>query len=1048
MSPACRSSSANRPRTTRSSTRRAAATDAPTSRSRSKPRCTTLRQGAPTLLATDQLSKDLLDGRLDGLNGQQPTGSAAERTYDPHSLTSELSAALAQQTTRYGDQVTRSSLPAVTAFGNTRYDSYYFDATLESSGATSTIAVATESSSDRRAPGQKTVYAGPGQSDPRGFMLYGNMGSGSLFIKTDAPDSNGGLLSVGDNRNGELGDGSAQPTGPSGPARPALPGVLTHAAGGIGHTIARLADGSVYTWGDNSVGQLGQGQNGTSLPRSLPPLRVNLPRGAIAVAASNMASFALLDDTSVWSWGSGWGFGTLGDNTASGERISPAPVLSTNGPLTGVIQLSARDNDAIALQADGTVWTWGSFSASATASEPTGIVPGNMVATRIAGIPKTTGGVRKVLTEQGLFAVLLAGSDESGRDLDGAVYSWGVHFDITANQILEDRVPRRVLNLPPVRDLMPGGFLGYGQRPSDRLTGMAIDYDGHLFKVRGRVAESYDPANPTAQRRPQGQVNRPDCDSCHVVRPKTLPPVPTTGNTCAVPVNILALLTTQSRCENCHNSAPLANGSPLGALTCAPPVLPPPSAPTKTVTRTDRCALPVAHPVIKTNAACSSCHNSVVTTPLTCSPDLEPLQPPSTTVPTITAALDNAGPVQGLIARGGITDDTTPTLQGTLSAALVAGESVSVLQNGQSVGAATATPGSATWQFEVPALATGSTYSFTARVVRNGASDGTPSGAFPLQISNQGPAKTAQVTSIADNVDPVQGNAAGGVSNDTTPTIAGTISPALAGGESIRLRRTGPGNTVLERDLPNATGSNWSFAESGLLNGVTYAYQAQAIGPSGVGPLGTSVQITIDTEAPSSQPTVRLNANLPATSLAGVAGTRANLLGLSDPTPSIGATVTGAASGDQIEFLVQINGGAVIRVPGTSLIEVPPSGSVTTALQSHTITGATAATGTATTAPGSGPISLVYSARLVDRAGNVGQPGPASTHQVGVFDCIALKRLNPSHANDPDTSATCATSGCHTQSSTSAGLMQRLPGGSLVSTSYWCTFGSNAIRLN
>jgi len=995
----------------------------------------------PTLLAIEQLSRDLVDGRLDGLSGAGSVGLAAQRTYDPQTLTSEISAALAQQTTRYGNTDVIAALPPLTAFGNTRYDSYYFNATLEPNGATSTIAIATEAPAGTRTPGQKRTFVDTTQ---RGFMLYANMGSGSLFIKTDAPDSRGSILAIGDNTNGELGDGTQRGTGATGFATIDLPAVMTHAAGGIGHTVVRLSDGSVYTWGDNTYGQLGQGVGSVALPRSTRPLRVNLPAGAVAVAASNQASFALLEDSTVYSWGGAWGFGTVGDNTPNGERSIPAPVVSTRGPLAGIVQISARDNDAMALRSDGTIWTWGAFSAQTPDfAGITGVVPGNVLATQLQGIPVTTGGVRKVLTEQGLFVALLAGNGPNGEDLDGAVYTWGFHWDITAGQVLSDRQPRRVLNLPVIRDLMPGGFLGYGQRPADRLTAMGIDYDGGLWKIRGRVAEQYNPADPTAQRRPRTHTNRPNCDGCHVVRPRALPPVPTTGPTCTIPGDILKLLTRQSKCENCHNDAPGARPP----LNCVPPPLPEQEPPIPAAPKPDRCVLTTGHPPFQPNASCASCHNSVVRAPLACSPEEPPLASASATVPTIVSASDDLEPVQGAVSDGGFTNDTTPTLVGTLMRGgvptpLAAGELVRVYRdNGVLMGDAAAPAGATTWQFVTPALAAGASYTFTARVAASNAAEGSASSPFRLVISTGGPERIATIQSVEGKVVDTVSQAPVFISN-RTPTLTGSIQGGpLAAGETLQLLRAGQQPLA----VCGQGCTNWSVQDP-LPSDSEYRYEARVIGANGIpGASGNIAVVVLDTVPPDGQLAFSVSADSPEGNVRLARAPLPDGAGIHDATPTIRVDVRGAAPNDAVQVSFSTNGGDTFTDLGALRPVVNGTASITVDHNSGAdlrISGPDRDVAP----PSDTPLPVIYRARLIDAAGNVG-PTASSSHRIGFYGCNDLRIAGAAlpigvrtltHGGLGSAPADCAN--CHAQSNT----LQQLPRTTMnAAYRYWCTFNDN-----
>jgi len=157
----------------------------------------------------------------------------------------------------------------------------------------------------------------------------------------------GTVWTWGRNECGQLGDGTIAER-----AAPAQVGGLTGVtaiAAGAGHVIALAQDGVVWTWGDNASGQLG---DGTTANRSA-PVQVGGLTGVTAVAAGAHHSMALTEDGVVWAWGDN-ASGQLGDGTTANRSV-PAQV----GGLTGVTAVAAGAGHAMALAQDGTVWTWG-----------------------------------------------------------------------------------------------------------------------------------------------------------------------------------------------------------------------------------------------------------------------------------------------------------------------------------------------------------------------------------------------------------------------------------------------------------------------------------------------------------------------------------------------------------------------------------------------------------------------------------------------------------------------------------------------------------------
>lgn len=168
-----------------------------------------------------------------------------------------------------------------------------------------------------------------------------------------AAGDSGTLWTWGANDRGQLGIGAADGIAHVVPVAVPLTGVVTAVACGRDHTLARLADGSVWAWGVGSSGQLGHGASGNLADRVQPTLVEGLPRAAHVIAAAN-SSWAIDDEGNVWAWGQN-SFGQLGVGT-TGEKRRPAKVAA----LANVIGVAAGGVHAIFRTADGGTWTTGS----------------------------------------------------------------------------------------------------------------------------------------------------------------------------------------------------------------------------------------------------------------------------------------------------------------------------------------------------------------------------------------------------------------------------------------------------------------------------------------------------------------------------------------------------------------------------------------------------------------------------------------------------------------------------------------------------------------
>jgi alpha-tubulin suppressor-like RCC1 family protein len=163
--------------------------------------------------------------------------------------------------------------------------------------------------------------------------------------------ANGTLWSWGYNNSGRLGDGTNYTR--SSPV--SVVGGFTdwiQASAGY-HSLGLRANGTLWSWGNNISGYLG---DGTIIDRSSPVAVIGGFTDWIQ-ASAGYHSLGLRANGSLWSWG--FNSGRLGDGTII-SRSSPVSVI---GGFTDWIQASCGSGHSLGLRANGTLWSWGSNNA-------------------------------------------------------------------------------------------------------------------------------------------------------------------------------------------------------------------------------------------------------------------------------------------------------------------------------------------------------------------------------------------------------------------------------------------------------------------------------------------------------------------------------------------------------------------------------------------------------------------------------------------------------------------------------------------------------------
>lgn len=218
------------------------------------------------------------------------------------------------------------------------------------------------------------------------------------FSYTEAIKTDGTLWAWGMNSNGRIGDGTNN--GSNSPVRIGNALNWSKVSAGGYHTVAIKTDGTLWAWGFNFYYQI----SGDGISKSS-PVQFGTETNWASISAGSQYFAGIKKDGTLWLWGSN-NYGQLGNETTVGGAYSPSQVI-TGGTWSSV---SCGDLTTAAIKSDGTLWLWG-------INYPTGCLGDGTNINRSSPVQVLTGGTWKTVS----------GGSQSFNAIktDGTLWSWG-----------------------------------------------------------------------------------------------------------------------------------------------------------------------------------------------------------------------------------------------------------------------------------------------------------------------------------------------------------------------------------------------------------------------------------------------------------------------------------------------------------------------------------------------------------------------------------------------------------------------------------------------